>query len=122
MSLKHRVTNNTKGNGKPRIVQDELRTRKSIDGSWNERLRLFLKTLLLTCTRISESYFRNKIGKPRVLLIDEITRPQAMDIINSMIDRVEVIEGVEQRTFDNVPVGDLDAIHAKTKDNTVASL
>ena len=45
-----------------------------------------------------------------------------MDIIRSMIERVEVSEGVERSNPNVVLVGDLAAILACTQNNTAASI
>ena len=45
-----------------------------------------------------------------------------MDIIRSMIERVEVSEGVERSKPNVVLVGDLAAILAYTQNNTAASI
>ncbi len=53
-----------------------------------------------------------------VLLTDDTTRPQAMDIIRSLIDRVVVTEGVERGKPDVLLVGGLAAILAFAQNNT----
>ena len=63
-----------------------------------------------------------KVGELRVLLTDDTTRPQAMDIIRSMIERVEVSEGVERSKPNVVLVVDLAAILAYTQNTTAASI
>ena len=70
---------------------------------------------------IGELYAK-KVGELRILLTDDKTRPQAIDIIRSMIERVEVSEGVERSKPSVVLVGDLAAILAYTQNNTAASI
>lgn len=68
---------------------------------------------------IGELYAK-KVGKLPVLLTDDATRPQAMDIIRSLIDRIEVTEGTERGKPDVVLIGALAAILAFTQKNTAA--
>ena len=68
---------------------------------------------------IGELYAK-KVGKLPVLLTDDATRPQAMDIIRSLIDRIEVTEGTERGKPDVVLIGALAAILAFTQNNTAA--
>ena len=62
--------------------------------------------------------FTKKVRELPALLTDDTTRPQTMDIIRSLIDRVVVAEGVERGKPDVVLVGDLAAILAYTQNNT----
>ena len=66
--------------------------------------------------------FTKKVRELPALLTDDTTRPQTMDIIRSLIDRVVVTEGVERGKPDVVLVGDLAAILAYTQNNTAASI
>ena len=50
----------------------------------------------------------------------DATRPQAMDIIRSLIDRIKVAEGEERGKLDVILVGALAAILAFTQKNTAA--
>jgi site-specific DNA recombinase len=68
---------------------------------------------------IGELYAK-KVGKLPVLLTDDATRPQDMDIIRSLIDRIEVTEGTERGKPDVVLIGALAAILAFTQKNTAA--
>jgi site-specific DNA recombinase len=68
---------------------------------------------------IGELYAK-KVGELPVLLTDDATRPQAMDIIRSLIDRIEVAEGADRGKPDVVLIGALAAILAFTQNNTAA--
>ena len=58
---------------------------------------------------IGELYAK-KVGELPGLLADDLTRPKAMDIIRSLIDRVEVTEGTERGKPEVTLVGALAAI------------
>ena len=66
---------------------------------------------------IGELYTK-KVRKLPALLTDDTTRPQTMDIIRSLIDRVVVTEGVERGKPDVLLVGGLAAILAFAQNNT----
>ena len=66
---------------------------------------------------IGELYTK-KVRELPALLTDDTTRPQAMDIIRSLIDRVVVTEGVERSKPDVLLVGGLAAILAFAQNNT----
>jgi hypothetical protein len=68
---------------------------------------------------IGELYAK-KVGELPALLTDDATRPQAMDIIRALIDRVEVAEGAERGKPDVILAGALAAILAFTQKNTGA--
>ena len=70
---------------------------------------------------IGELYAK-KVGELRVLLTDDATQPQAMDIIRSMIERVEVSEGVERSEPFGLSSWETLPILAYTQNNTAASI
>ena len=66
--------------------------------------------------------YRKKVIELQSLLTDETTRHQAMDIIRSMIDRIELHAGQERDKPDVILIGALAQILAFTQQkNTVAS-
>ncbi len=65
--------------------------------------------------------YRKKVTKLQSLLTDETTRPQAMDIIRSMIDRIEVHAGQERDKPDVILIGALAQILAFTHKKTTAA-
>ena len=66
--------------------------------------------------------YRKKVTRLQDLLTDETTRPEAMDLIRSMIDRIEVHAGQERGNPDVVLVGALAQILAfSQKSKTAAS-
>ncbi len=122
LSIKRCLTFITEGDGDPGIVRDELRTLEARKRDLQRSLQVsFEDSYVEVHPNIGELYAK-KVGELRVLLTDDATRPQAMDIIRSMIERVEVSEGVERSKPNVVLVGDLAAILAYTQNNTAASI
>jgi site-specific DNA recombinase len=122
LSIKRCLTFITEGDGDPGIVRDELRTLEARKRDLQRTLQVsFEDSSVEVHPNIGELYAK-KVGELRVLLTDDATRPQAMDIIRSMIERVEVSEGVERSKPNVVLVGDLAAILAYTQNNTAASI
>ena len=122
LSIRRCLTFITEGDGDPGIVRDELRTLEARKRDLQRSLQVsFEDSSVEVHPNIGELYAK-KVGELRVLLTDDATRPQAMDIIRSMIERVEVSEGVERSKPNVVLVGDLAAILAYTQNNTAASI
>ena len=122
ISIRRCLTFITEGDGDPGIVRDELRTLEARKRDLERTLHVsFEDSSVEVHPNIGELYAK-KVGELRILLTDDATRPQAMDIIRSMIERVEVSEGVERSKPNVVLVGDLAAILAYTQNNTAASL
>ena len=105
--MKHRVTFITEGDGDPGIVRDELRTLEARKRELEQSLHDNLKDSSVEVHPNIGELYAKKVGELRILLTDDKTRPQAIDIIRSMIERVEVSEGVERSKPSVVLVGDL---------------
>ena len=65
--------------------------------------------------------YRKKVSELQTLLTDEATRPQAMDLIRSMIDHIEIHVGTERGGPDVILVGALAQILAFTQQNKTAA-
>ena len=65
--------------------------------------------------------YAKKVTELRSLLTDETTRPQAIDIVRSMIDRIEIHTGAERGKPDVILVGALAQILAFTQQNKTAA-
>ena len=65
--------------------------------------------------------YRKKVSELQTLLTDEATRPQAMDLIRSMIDHIEIHVGTERGRPDVILVGALAQILAFTQQNKTAA-
>jgi site-specific DNA recombinase len=112
----------TEGDGDPGLVRDELRAleqqKKDLDhvikSTHNE-------TAIEVHPNIAELY-RKKVLELQTLLADETSRPQAMEIIRSMIDHIEVHAGQERGEAEVILVGALAQILTFTQQKkTVAS-
>ena len=111
----------TEGDGDPGIVRDELRTLEARKRDLELSLHVNLEDSSVEVHPNIGDLYAKKVGELRILLTDDATRPQAMDIIRSMVARVEVTEGVERSKPIVVLLGDLAAILACTQNNTAAS-
>ena len=69
---------------------------------------------------IAELYGR-KVAELQSLLTDESSRPQAMELIRAMIDRIEVHKGEERDKPEVILIGALSEILAFTQGNTTAA-
>ena len=111
----------TEGDGDPGIVRDKLR-------ALEERKQEIEKVLLTADSlpavelhpNIAELY-RRKVEELQDLLADENTRPQAMDCIRALIERIEVHPGKERGQCDVVLVGALAQILAFVQQRTTAA-
>ena len=65
--------------------------------------------------------YRRKVGELQILLDDETARPQAMDLIRTMIDHIEIHVGAERGKPDVILVGALAHILAFTQQNKTAA-
>ena len=65
--------------------------------------------------------YRKKVSELQMLLTDEVARPQAMEIIRLMIERIEVSAGQERGKPDVVLVGALAQILTFTQQNKTAA-
>jgi site-specific DNA recombinase len=65
--------------------------------------------------------YRRKVAKLQQVLADEATRPQAVEIIRSLIDRIEVQPGQKRGHCEIVVVGALAQILAFAQHNTTAA-
>jgi hypothetical protein len=65
--------------------------------------------------------YAKKVSELQTLLIDETTRAQAMDIIRSMIDHIEIHPGTERGNPEVILVGALAQILAFAQQKTTAA-
>jgi len=120
MSIRRCMTFITEGDGDPGIVRDELRSLEARKRDLERALSASREDSSVEVHPNIGELYAKKVGKLPVLLTDDATRPQAMDIIRSLIDRIEVTEGAERGKPDVVLVGALAAILAFTQNNTAA--
>ena len=65
--------------------------------------------------------YRKKVAELQTLLSDETNRPMAMELIRSMIEKIEVHDGEERGKPDVILVGVLAQILAFTQQNNTAA-
>lgn len=111
----------TEGDGEPGLVRDELR---SLEGRKHELERTLevdhLEQEVELHPNIAELYGR-KVAELQSLLTDESSRPQAMELIRAMIDRIEVHKGEERGKPEVILIGALSEIIAFTQGKTTAA-
>ena len=111
----------TEGDGEPGLVRDELR---SLEGRKHDLERTLAvshqEQEVELHPNIAELYGR-KVAELQSLLTDESSRPQAMELIRAMIDRIEVHKGEERDKPEVILIGALSEILAFTQGNTTAA-
>jgi len=120
-ALKRCLTFITEGDGDPGLVRDEL---KSLEVRKKDLERQLLAAdedrNIEVHPNIAELYAK-KVMELQSLLIDETTRSQAMDIIRSMIDHIEIHVGSERGNPDVILSGALAQILAYAQQNKTAA-
>ena len=110
----------TEGDGDPGIVRDELRSLEARKRDLERALGASNKDSSVEVHPNIGELYAKKVGELPALLTDDATRPQAMDIIRSLIDRIEVAEGAERGKPDVILIGALAAILAFTQNDNAA--
>ena len=120
MSIRRCMNFITEGDGDPGIVRDELRSLQARKRDLERTLSASLEESSVEVHPNIGALYTKKVGELPGLLTDDTTRPQAMDIIRSLIDRVEVTEAADRGKPNVVLVGALAAILTFTQNNTAA--
>nr|MBC8269582.1 hypothetical protein [Rhodospirillaceae bacterium] len=111
----------TEGDGDPGLVRDELRTLEQQKKDLDHAIKsTHAETAIEVHPNIAELYHK-KVMELQTLLTDETSRPQAMEIIRSMIDRIEVSVGEERGKAEVILVGALAQILTFTQQNKTAA-
>jgi site-specific DNA recombinase len=111
----------TSGDGDPGLVRDELQQLEAQKKDLERTLNATNEDANIEIHPNIAAIYAKKISEIQVLLSDEATRPQAMDIIRSMIERIEVHAGKERGHPDVILHGALARILAFTQQNTTAA-
>ncbi len=121
MAIKRCLTFITEGDGDPGLVRDELHNLEARKREIEQMLdAVHVDRIVELHPNMAELYAK-KATELQSLLMDETARPQAMDIIRSMIERIEVHAGAEHGKPDVVLVGALAQILAFTQQKTTAA-
>ena len=108
----------TGGDGPPGLVRDELRDLEARKIDLERQLAAAEPPDTVEIHPAMAELYRKKVAELQTLLTDDTTRPEAMDIIRSMIERIEVHAGSDKGKPDVALVGALAEIIAfgqKTK-------
>ena len=111
----------TEGDGDPGLVRSELRDLEVRKKDLERTLASARDEQTVELHPNVAELYRKKVGELQTLLIDETARPQAMEIIRSMIDRIEVREGEDRGSPGVILVGALAQILAFTQQNCLTS-
>ncbi len=120
-AIKRCLTFITEGDGDPGLVRDELKALEIRKRDLERSIKITHEEAAVEVHPNMAELYRKKVTKLQSLLTDETTRPQAMDIIRSMIDRIEVHAGQERSKPDVILIGALAKILAFTQKKTTAA-
>ena len=121
-AIKRCLTFITEGDGNPGLVRDELKDLEARKRDLERTLTANHDERAVEIHPNMAELYRKKVTELQALLADETARPQAMDLIRSMIDHIEIKGGTERGRPDVILVGALAQILAFTQQNkTVAS-
>ncbi len=120
-SIKRCLTFITEGDGDPGLVRDKLHNLEARKREAERKLDTVHDDRTVELHPNMAELYAKKATDLQSLLTDDSSRPQAMDIIRSMIERIEVHAGEEQGKPDVVLVGALPQILAFTQQKTTAA-
>jgi site-specific DNA recombinase len=110
----------TEGDGDPGLVRDEL---SALEARKRDLGRTMASTQEDRTVEVHPNiveFYDRKITELQTLLSDETTRPEAMELIRSMIERIEVHAGDDHKTPNVILMGALAAILDYTQQNKTA--
>ncbi len=111
----------TSGDGDPGLVRDELQQLEAQKKDMERTLETTNDDTNIEMHPNIAAIYAKKISEIQAVLADESTRHQAMDIIRSMIERIEVHEGDERGHPEVILHGALAQILAFTQQNKTAA-
>jgi site-specific DNA recombinase len=111
----------TGGDGDPGSVRDQLRSLETRKREIETDLKAQQGDMDIAIHPNLPEIYRRKVAKLQEVLEDEATRPQAVEIIRSLIDRIEVHPRQERGRCDVVVVGALAQILAFAQQKTTAA-
>jgi site-specific DNA recombinase len=111
----------TGGDGDPSSVRDQLRKLEARKREITADLRTREGDMDIAIHPNLPDLYRRKVAKLQQVLGDEATRPQAVEIIRSLIDRIEVHPGQRRGRCEVIVVGALGQILAFAQQKTTAT-
>ena len=119
-AIKRCLTFITGGDGNPGLVRDELHTLEDRKRDLEQTLAANHKEQPVELHPNMAELYRKKVTELQSLLTDDTARPQAMELIRTMIDRIEVHAGQEPSKPKVILVGALAQILAFTQQSKTA--
>ena len=120
-AIKRCLTFITEGDGDPGLVRDELRTLETRKKDLNRALDAVHEDQTVEVHPNTADLYRKKVTELQILLADETSRTQAVDLIRSMIDHIEIHAGTERGNPEVILAGALAQILAFTQPNKNAA-
>jgi site-specific DNA recombinase len=120
-AIKRCLTFITEGDGDPGLVRGELRGLEARKQGLERTMASAHEDQTVELHPNVAELYRKKVTELQSLLVDETARAQAMDIVRSMIDHIEVHAGEEPGKPGVVLVGALAQILAFTQQNNTAA-
>jgi acetyl-CoA carboxylase alpha subunit len=102
-------------------VRDELKTLESRKRDLERLIKVTHEEAAVELHPNMADLYRKKVTQLQTLMTDEMTRPRAMDLIRSMIERIEVHSGQVRGKPDVILIGALAQILAFTQQKTTAA-
>jgi site-specific DNA recombinase len=109
------------GDGDPGSVRDQLRRLEARKGEIDADLKSLRADTAFAVHPNLPDLYRRKVARLQQVLKDETTRPQAVEIIRSLLDRIEIHPGQERGHCDVMIVGALAQIVAFAQQKTTAA-
>ena len=119
--IKRCLTFITEGDGDPGLVRDELRSLEARKRDLEQTLAANHEEQTVELHPNMADLYRKKVMELQSLLNDDTSRPQAMELICSMIERIEVHIGEERGKPNVILVGALAQILAFTQQSKTAA-
>jgi DNA invertase Pin-like site-specific DNA recombinase len=119
-AIKRCLTFITEGDGDPGLVRDELRALEARKRDLERMLAANYEERAVELHPNIADLYRKKVTELQSLLTDETAHPQAIEIIRSMVERIEVHKGKERGKPDVILIGALAQILAFTQQKNTA--
>ena len=120
-AIKRCLTFITEGDGDPGLVREELRTLESRKRDMERTIASVHEDKTIEIHPNIADLYRKKVSELHTLLAEDVTRPQAMELIRSMIDHIEIHAGTKRSEPEVILVGALAQILAFTQQNKTAA-
>ena len=120
-AIKRCLTFITEGDGDPGLVRDELKALEARKRDLERTIKITQEEAAVEVHPNMADLYRKKVMELQSLLSDDTSRPQAMELIRSMIERIEVHIGKERGKPNVILVGALAQILAFTQQRKTAA-